>query len=190
MADIKLQQIKSLYGELAGLLSQLPMAEKSRWVSKSTGDLYNLTVDELIKLSDTNYARLKLTDNDKSDYSNDDNDFDTSNLRAKLGALVKRLEEEYGFNKSVASAHSAPVIVTVNQNQEVTLSVTPIQQIIDSADDDEIKKELEELKTILETTKNPEKTSGILNKIQQISWEVFIKVLPIVLEQLGKRTSY
>lgn len=189
MAEIKLKQINSLYGELAGLLSQLPLAEKSRWVSKSTGDLYNSTVDELIKLSGTEYSRLKLSDGDTSEYSSNDDDFDTANLRVKLGALVKRLEEEYGFNRNASTGNSAPVIVTVNQNQEVTLTVTPIQQIIDSTDDSEVRKELNELKTILETTKDPEKTSGILNKIQKISWEVFIKVLPIVLEQLGKRAS-
>jgi Tfp pilus assembly protein PilN len=104
--------------------------------------------------------------------------------QVKMGALVKKLEEEYSFGTK-ASGQSAPVVVTVSQNQQVSVTVTPIEQIIDSTQDEDIRKDLRDLKQALETEQDPQAGSKILNSLQQKSWEVFIKVLPYVLEHWG-----
>jgi hypothetical protein len=65
------------------------------------------------------------------------------------------------------------------------VSVTPIQELINSTSNEEIKAELTELRDALENKKDAKKASGILSTIQAKSWEVFIKVLPYVLEHLG-----
>jgi len=183
MADIQLHRIKSIYGEMAGILSQLPLPEKKPWVYVSVGRQFNSAVEDLNKLTDSDYTRQKLSDNDY--YMGDSNCYDTTMIRTKIGSVVKRLEEEYGFGLNT-TPQSPPVVVTVNQNQEVTIAITPIQQLIDSTEDEELRKDLDELKTAVEVSKDQSKASTILNSIQKKSWEVFIKVLPYVLEHLGQ----
>lgn len=187
MAEIQRTRIKSLYGEAAGLLSQLPLASQSSAVPPSIGQQYNAIIDELNNVAETDYSRHKLTSSDMWD--GDSKYYDMTICRTKIGSLVKRLEEEYDFGSS-ASVPTSPVIVTVNQNQQVTLNVTPVQEIIESTDDEELKSVLEELKQLLQTSKDPEKASSLLTKIQQKSWEVFMKVLPVVLEQLGRHQGH
>lgn len=157
-------------------------------VPRSIGTQYNNAVDELSRVAETDYARLKLTSDDEWEYGVN-NDYDPTAARAKVSSLVGRLEEEHGFGSSEPVAGS-PVVVTVNQNQQVTVSVTPIQEIINSSDDDEIKAQLQELKNTLETSKDAKKLSRILNTIQERSWEVFIKVLPYVLEHWGSHPHH
>ena len=70
----------------------------------------------------------------------------------------------------------------------MTVTITPIQELIQNEQDDEIKDLLLELREALNKDKKSEKTSTILTTIQQKSWEVFIKVLPYDLKQLGKHS--
>lgn len=183
MAEVQLTKIKGLYGEASGLLSQLPLVTQASAISPAIAQQLNTVIDELSSVTDTDYSRHKLTEEDK--WYGNKQQYDNAIVRTKTGSLVKRLEEEYGFG-ATASSPTAPVIVTVNQNQQVTLNVTPVQDIIDTTEDNELKSTLEELKQLLETTKDPEQASSLLNKVQQKSWEVFMKVLPFVLEQLGR----
>lgn len=181
MEEIQRARIKSVYGDIAGILSQIPLTtDKFTVVYRQTGDQYNRAVDELTTASQTDYSRYKLTPADR--YS--ESAYILPVTRARIGSLVKRLEEEYGFGTATQS-QTSPIVLTINQNQQVTLNITPIQQIIDTAGED-VKQELQELKHVLETSKDAKQASGILNKIQQKSWEVFMRVLPYVLEQLGK----
>lgn len=184
MAEIQLQRIRGVYGEIAGILGELPLEEVSYYIPSQIGRHYNTVVDELNQVAETNYSRSKLV---QDDYFNEDPEhYITSMVRIKVGGLVKRLEQEYSFGTNAASSHTAPVVVTVNQNQQVTVSVTPIQQIIDSTDSEDVRQELEELKRAVETGTDQKKTSSILNSLQQKSWEVFMKVLPYMLEHWDK----
>jgi hypothetical protein len=183
MAEIQLQRIKSIYGEIAGILSQLPLTTQSSAAPGSVGIQYNAAIDELTSLTNTDYARYKLTTSDA--WMGDRRNYDMTITRTKMGSVVRRLEEEYGLGANASQVQSSPVVVTVNQNQQVTISVTPIQNLIDSTEDEVIRQELTELKEALEINNNSEAASGILNSIQQKSWEIFIKVLPYVLEHLG-----
>lgn len=188
MAEMQRQRIKSIYGEIKGLMQGLPEGA-GEGVPNSVGFQYNSAVDELISVSDTNYARLKVTDADIWIHGSN-SAYDPIAVRVKVSSLVHRLEEEHGFGGAERSSATSPVIVTVSQNQQLTVSVTPIQEIIDSSHDDELSEALNELKTILNTSKDPEKTSNILGSIGSKSWEVFIKVLPYVLEHMGSTSNH
>jgi hypothetical protein len=171
--------IKSIYGEITGILGQLPSIRETSTVPVAIADQYNSAVDELTRVSGTDYSRHRTPyDNDRFTL--------TSNIRTRVGSLARRLEQEYGYGDS-KSAPLNPVIVTVNQNQQLSVSITPIQQIIDSSQSEELRDDLDELKIALEQSKDSKKASGLLNAIQQKSWETFIAVLPVVLEYLGKR---
>ncbi len=183
MAEIQRQRIKSLYGEIKGILNVLPSGDKTP-VSPSVGEHFNAAVDELSSVSGTDYSRFKLSQSDAWPYGDDDY-YDPIAIRSKTSSVVGRLEEEHGFG-SAPTIGNSPIVVTMNQNQQVTVSVTPIQQVIESTDDEEIRQELESLKHEIETTKNPKTISHLLNTIQAKSWEVFIKVLPFILEHMGQ----
>lgn len=183
MGEIQRQRIKGVYGEIAGILKGIPKDKDSFVVYRQVGDQFNSAIDELNDVSGTNYSRFKMLQTDLFN----DLAYQGPVARGKIGGLVSRLEEEHDFGARRATSQSSPVVVTVNNNNQITISVTPIQQIIDNTDDEALKQELDELKEVLSTSKDPQQASSLLNKIQQKSWDVFMKVLPIVLEQLGRR---
>lgn len=178
MAEVQLLKVRSVYGEIAGILSQIPLGKDRAVVNAQTVDQYNGAVDELSTEANTDYSRFKLSRRD----SYDGRDYLTDIVRPRIGALVKKLEEEYGLGSGGNSNGTAPIVLNVTQNQQLTVSVTPIQQLIESTTNEEIRNELEELKRLLETGRDQKATSNILISLQKKSWEIFIKVLPYVLE--------
>lgn len=184
MAEINHQRIKSLYGEIKGILSQLPLSETAYCYPPSIIEQCNASLNDLNQITGTNYSRHKITENDR--WEANQNLYDAQIVRTKLGSVISRLEQEYGFGVIEQTA-LAPVILTVNQSQQVQVTVTPINEIIQSSSDDELKLLLEELKKEIETTKNVGKTKDILAKILDKSWELFIKILPYVLEKWGQK---
>lgn len=183
MAEVLRVRIKSLYGEIAGILSQLPLASQNFSLPPQIASQYNAAVDELTAISSTDYSRFKLISEDV--YA--EGEYYTSIVRSKVGSLVKRLEEEHDYGNSGAAA-SSPVIVTVQQNQTLNVNVIPIQQLISSTSDEDLKVALEELRKAIEEEKNPSKASTILTTVMNKSWELFIQVLPYVLEHMGHRS--
>lgn len=184
MAEIDRQRIKSLYGEINGIFKNLPTTANTA-VSRSIGNQYNQAVEELTAVSLTDYSRHKLSDDDRWLHGSGAA-YDPNSTRAKIGSLVERLEEEHDFGNKETSTSSSPVIVTVNANQQLTVSVTPIQQLIDSAQDDKVKEELAKLNEALSQKKDSKTISNILIELQKKSWEIFIKALPFVLEHWGQ----
>jgi len=181
MAEHNLLKIKSIYGEVKGILEGLPKSP-SVVVPISVGNFYNNIVDDLNNISGSDYSRLKLTPADEIEFTA--GQYDATAVRVKVGSLVRKLEEEYTLGRS-SGVEKSPIIVTVNQNQQVTITVTPITEIINNTYDELIKADLEELDEAIKTTKDPSEVSTILGSIMQKSWEVFIKVLPYVLEKMG-----
>ena len=182
MAEKQLLEIKALYGELSRMLIQIPNDVDE--VKASVGRQYNSIIDELNVASDSDYSRQKVT---PDDYWNDDEDYyDPVALKTKLGALVGRLEEQYGFGSQISAHGVPPVVITVTQNQQVNVAVVPIQSIIDTLTyDPELKKAVEDLKNVLETTKDKKTVTALLTAIMNKSWDVFIALLPAVLQSLG-----
>ncbi len=181
MAEIQIQRIKSIYGEVKGILREMPSEAPGRALRWPIAEHYNFAVDDLSQVAGTNYDRFKIEHDSKMNehYTN------ISMARTKAGALISRLEQEYGFD-DIPKEKTAPIVVTVQQNQTLNVNVTPIQQLMESTMDDELRTLLEELRDSLETQQNVAKTKGILKNLMEKSWELFVKVLPYVLENIGK----
>jgi hypothetical protein len=180
MAEKQVQQVRNIYGEILGIGDHLPTGT----VKASVTDLYNAAVDELNKVSGSDYSRFKIG---TGEYIRLDI-YRADSVRAKIASLLARLEQEFGFHKPLLRGESQPStnIVTINNNNQLSVTVVPIQEILQRIIDPELRVEVEELKTIIEGDKDMSKASRLLNAIQQKSWDVFIALLPVVLERLGK----
>lgn len=184
MDSSQLQQVQIIYGEILGIFTELPNAKDTYYTPAPVAEQFNNCINDLSKSTHEDYSRFKLTQNDMLKHS-DIGNYDTTIVRTRIGSVVRRLEANYGFDSQV---RESPMIITVNNNNQMTVTVTPIREIIQSEQDNEIKDLLLELREALHTDKKSEKTSSILSTLQQKSWEVFIKVLPYVLEQIGKHS--
>lgn len=183
MAEIQHQRIKSIYGELSGLYKGALHDVPNNHFPWAIAEQVNGSIDELNQATGTDYSRFKLAHEPHMN-----NDYVTASFaRTKMSAIVTRLEQEYGFNSSNNSANT-PVVVTVQQNQMVNVNVIPIQQLISDINDDGLKIQLNDLRDAVETHKDPAKTRSILKTIMDKSWELFIKVLPYVLQHMGNNS--
>lgn len=184
MAEVQLQRLKGLYGEIAGILYELPKNDTDTVLfSGHIVEQYNAVVDEISQVSNTDYNRHKISKD--SNYA--DGYHTIATVRSKIGSLVRRLEQEYGF--SLKDSRNTPVVVTVQQNQTVNITVTPIQTLINDTEDEILRDQLEDLRHAVEVDKSPSATRKVLKVIMEKSWELFIKVLPYVLEHIGKRSA-
>jgi hypothetical protein len=185
MADRTLQQVKALYGEILGIADHLPTS----LLNPSVIELYNGAVDELSKVSNSDYSRFEATHADISrNFKNTVYRVDT--VKPKMGALLSRLEQEFDLHKpSRGEQLSSPTIVTINNNNQFSVTIVPIQEVLQSITDVDLCADVEALKEVIQGDKDKHKASSLLNRIQQKSWDVFIALLPIVLEQLGRSNS-
>lgn len=183
MAEINHQRIKSLYGEIKGILSQLPLSETAYCYPPSIAEHYNNAIDDLSTITATDYSRNRITNNDRWESRREW--YDAQIVRTKIGSVISRLEQEYGFEVGDRK-QGTPIVVTVNQSQQVSLTVTPITQLIEEQEDADIKRLLEEL--IDATQRKDESTSKkIIKGLANKSWQVFLQALPYILEQWGKK---
>lgn len=182
MAEKQVQQIKALYGEILGTADHLPKNSVHRTVIQ----LYNGAVDDLNRISDSDYSRFKANQDDL--YS--DPYYAVSSLKPKMGALLARLEQEFDFHKPNRGEQSAaPMIMTVTNNNQLNVTIVPIQEILQNITDEDLRADVEELKAIVQGSKDKRRASNLLNSIQQKSWDVFIALLPVVLEHLGRQQN-
>jgi hypothetical protein len=182
MAEIQIQRIKSLYGEIKGLLATIKPTDYN--IHSSIVKQYNAMLDDLSTASLTDYSRSRITHEDY--YPRSSTSYLGSVVRAKMNSLIKRLEEEFGFGSKQPITQGPTIVVTQNQHQQLNVTVIPIQQVIDSiTDNDELRAEVEELKALLEAKDN-KGTSKVLGSIMNKSWDIFVALLPAVLENMGK----
>jgi hypothetical protein len=180
MADLQIQKIRSIYGEILGIADHLP---DGLVVNSAVTNLYNSAIDELSTVSNSDYSRFRVNQDDffRTDM------YKIATVKPKMGSVLARLEQEFGFYKpSRGEYRAAPVIMTVNNNNQLNITITPIQEVINTINDNALRADVEALKAIIEGDKNKARASSLLNKIQQRSWEVFIAILPVVLERLGR----
>lgn len=182
MAEIQLTRIKSIYGEIKGYLEGLPQEGKGAAsgpfvVPAVIVRKFNDAIDELTKISNTDYSRFKV---DKAEGSG------TLNIREvkpSMHGLVCRLEEEFNFGRN--NEISTPAIIINNKNQnEISVQVNySLSQLIDESED-ESKIKLKQLEDELnKPQKNWDSIKPILIWILNFSKELFIKILPILLEK-------
>jgi len=183
MAEIQLAKIKSVYGDIKGLLSEIPPADKEQLVNAFTVKTFNEELDDLSQVSNTDYSKYKIPE---SQHTRPWPNMHASvTVRAQIGRIVSRMETEFGFGRE-NKGQLSPSIVILNKNQnEISLQINyTINDLVDKTENEEEKIRLRELKDELEKpTKNCEKIKSILIWILNFSKDLFLEVLPIILQK-------
>lgn len=182
MAEIQLTKIKSIYGDIKGLLSQIPLPEISPLVNKFLVKTFNDSIDELSGVSGTDYSRYKVPESQESqDWQGE---YDAKIIRAQIGRTISRLEEEFNFDKKPSDLQPAIAIFNKNQNTNTIEVNYSINDIIELQKDSEAKSKLQELKDELgKTDKNWNSIKKILIWILNFSKDLFIQIIPIILQK-------
>lgn len=186
MAEIQLTRIKSIYGDICGLLSQIPQTEVNNRVRGFTVKNFNDALDNLTNISSTDYSNYKIPISEimRKQFPDEPDFYDSTIVRVQIGRMIGRLEQEYGFSKE--ELRQSPSIVIFNKNQnEISLQINyTINDLIDKTDDEKGKTQLRELKDELEKpNKNWEKIKSILIWVLNFSKELFLEILPIILQK-------
>lgn len=182
MAEIQLTRIRSIYGDLHGLLAQIPPVDKEAYVKAFTVQSFNTALNELSLVTGSDYSGYKVPDSERSTTFSDS--YDSRVVRAQVGRVVNRLETEFGFGRK--SEQQSPGIVIFNKNQsEISLQINyTINDLIDKTGNEEEKVKLRELNDELEKSeKDWGKLRAILIWILNFSKELFLEVLPIILQK-------
>jgi len=182
MGEIQLTRIRSIYGDIKGLISQIPPLTERGLVNEFLVAQFNETLDNLSKVSGSDYSMYKVPDSQRN---NDwPSEYQAGTVRVQLGRIISRLEEEYGFNK--IDDNKAPGIVIFNKNEnEISLQINyTINDLIDNSQDEVSKNKLKELRDEIEKpNKSWETIKNILIWILDFSKELFLKVIPILLQK-------
>jgi hypothetical protein len=150
MAEI--EQIKPIYGELIGYLSQAPNPEKVSVTRQSQiWEQYHSTIDELNEISEKDYNRFKIDIVNQSDSSY----IDISVYRNKLSGLISRLHGEYFSNEPAPFSGMPTTVVSQIQEQSQSLQV---QMLL------EVQSKIDEKLSNLDKSKIKEK--GFLEKVK------------------------
>jgi len=182
MAEIQLVRIKSIYGDLKGLISQIPSLKESALVSEFIVEQINSELDNLSDKTSSDYSTYKIPDSQRN--HNWPKSFQAGVVRVQLGRVISKLEEEYGFGQ--ATETESPGIVIVNKNEnEISLQINyTINDLIDREDDKESKSKLIQLDKEL---KKPNKDWDAIKKtlvwILNFSKELFLEIIPIILQK-------
>ena len=183
MAEIQLTRIRSIYGDIKGLLSQIPPTDKEKYVKDFTVKMFNDALDELTRVSNTDYTSYKVPDSQRNKTWPER--YESIVVRGQIGRVVSRLEEEYGFGRE-GGGQQSPSIVIFNKNQnEISVQINyTLNELIDKVDNEEGKTQLRELRDEIEKpNKNWDKIKATLIWILNFSKELFLEVLPIILQK-------
>ena len=181
MAEIQLTRIRSNYGDIKGLLSQLPLPEVSSLVNQFIVSQFNDSLDELTQISNTDYSRYKIPAS--LEYQDWAGEYDSKTVRAQVGRVISRLEQEYGFGQNISNSGQGIFIYNKNQN-DFSLEINyTINDLIENETDEESKEKLEELKEELKKSdKNWDKIKSIIVWIINFSKDLFLQIIPIILK--------
>jgi hypothetical protein len=182
MGEIQLIKVKSSYGDLKGLLSQIPLEATNSIVDEFTVSQLNTAIDNLTNVSGSDYSGYKVPESKQlEDWPGK---FPTDIVRAQLGRIINRLEMEYSFGTSENSSN--PGIVIINKNEsEFSLEINyTINELISKQENEESRGRLKDLKEELSKgEKNWENIKNILIWILNFSKDLFIQVIPIILQK-------
>lgn len=182
MGEIQLTRIRSIYGDIKGLISQIPPLAERNLVNEFIVVQFNKLIDNLSEVSGSDYSTYKVPESQRNhDWPSE---YQAETVRVQLGRAISRLEEEYGLNKT--NNNQTPTIVIFNKNEnEISLNINyTIIDLIEICPDKECKSKLKQLENELEKpNKNWDLIKGILIWILNFSKELFLKVIPIILQK-------
>lgn len=148
-------EIRPIYSELQGLLAQARQDTEKTCVIYATHlwEHYNTTIDELSKISETDYSRYKIVLG-REEYS-----IDTSYYRGKLGGIIARLYAEYFKDDPTPFPSMPSTSIQVNQQQnqsvqiEIAIEMTELitKKLSEAPEGSKEKSFLEKVKSTLRT---------------------------------------
>ena len=182
MAELKLSKIKSIYGDLKGLLSQIPSIKEDSLVREFIVNQINSILDNLTNVSKSDFSDYKIPESERN--KNWPEKFSSESVRTQLGRVISRLESEYGFGKE--QDEKSPGIYIFNKNEnEVSLKINyTINDLVKKYSDQEVKDKLNQLETELDKpNKNWDTIKQVVIWILNFSKELFLKIIPIILQK-------
>lgn len=185
MTEIQIARIKSLYGDIKGLLAQIPQATEQGNVKDFVVLQFNQILEELTAQVETDFNKYAIPANQGiTPHHGKYRIYDAVVVRTQIGRVVSRLEEEYGFG--CETSHNSPTVAIFNKNQnEVSVQINyTFNDIIEELEGEEEKEQIRELRDELEKDhKNWEKIKEILIWCLNFSKDNFLKILPILLQK-------
>lgn len=182
--------IRPIYTELQGYLSQAPTIEKVPYIyDKPLWEQLNKAIDELNEKSGGDFSKFKIADFKQQKHEPYSQYIPTTDYRTKLNGLIMRLYGQY-FNEEQSPFGGFPsTVVQQNQSQSQTTQITMIlefQSLIDrkiygTGLKPEEKSFLEKVKASLPTVKS---SIELMNMCLSLA-----KSFGITLEQMTKLFS-
>lgn len=151
------EQIRPLYSELQGYLSQAPENDGGSLHEESTWGQFHTTIDELNNISGKDYNKFKVQPQPMA--SGRGSYVLVSQYRTKLSGLISRLYGEYFSDESAPFSGMPSTVITQNQHQSQNVQILlEIQSIIDQklaeTKDETEKSFLQKIKTKLSSVKS------------------------------------
>jgi len=134
MVDIDKEQLRPLYSEFQGSLSQAPNFDKFTHIySADVWQLVNVTIDELSKISGEDYSRYKIIP--KTSGQTNREFVETDTYRTKLGSLISRLHGKYFSNEPAPFSGMPSTIISQSQQQSQSFQVQLLLEIQSKIDE-------------------------------------------------------
>ena len=111
------EQVRPIYSELQGYLSQAPARDKGLIFEASIWEQHNQTIDELNTVTGKNYDRYKVEVRSIDWNRTMRRVIDSQSYRIKLGGLVSRLHGEYFSDEPPPFSGMPSTVITQHQIQ-------------------------------------------------------------------------
>lgn len=152
------EEIKPIYSELRGYLSQAPALKDLHWTCESSlWDQYNQVIDELNNVSGKDYNRFKI----KPRTTGGNRGVGILSYRNKLGGLIARLHSEYFSDEPepFSLSNIPSTVISQTQQQSQSQILLEVQSKIDEkiskfGKDSKEGKFLEKIKNSLPSIRN------------------------------------
>jgi hypothetical protein len=183
MGEVLHARVNSICYEIKGDLIGLEAYMAGYYVVPERARRFNDLMDDLSNITSSDYGSHKLS----AAYFSDEGmkgELDVAGFRQCAQSVVSRLVGEYNLNEK-KSETATPLVVNITNQNSMQVTYTPIEEVINSQSDEELKVLLLELKEELGGKKEKTKVQKTLNKIASRSWQVFLQVLPYVLQKYG-----
>lgn len=157
------EQIRPIYSELQGYLSQAPAGDKGLIFESSIWEQHNQTIDELNNVSGENYNRYKVEVKSIDWNGTMRRVINSQSYRIKLGGLISRLHGKYFSDEPPPFSGMPSTVITQHQIQNQSVHVQILLDI-QSKIDEKLREHKEDSKekTFLE------KIKGSLSRVGDI----------------------
>lgn len=129
----QMEEIRPVYMQLQGLLSQIPLpGPDGRYSTISDEGIWNQlneAVDELSQISTKDYSRFKVKPKSESSNGYTHNYVNTVYLRTRIGSLVSRLYAEYFKGEPAPFGGTPSTVINASATATQNLSVQIVNEV-------------------------------------------------------------